>query len=125
MPKTSQVTIYKMDIHFKGRHKLTCNDKHVIYMIDFRKYLVQYIGSTIQPFKLRSNAWRSDINLNLKVDKVIAHFNRNRHILTRDFKMIPIENVFGCENTLRMRERMYIDRFNLTTDGLNSNASFL
>ena len=52
---------------------------------------------------------------------MIAQFNRKGHIITRDYKMSPIEKIFGCEDTLQMRERMYIDRFNLKTEGLNSN----
>ena len=40
--------------------------------------------------------------------------------MERDFRMIPIEKVYGDKDTLRIRERMYIDNYGLLESGLNS-----
>ena len=58
--------------------------------------------------------------INKKHSQVIEHFNIKGHALERDFRMIAIEKVFGDRDTLRIRERMYMDKYNLLESGLNS-----
>ena len=97
----------------KIQSKLSCLDKNVIYIIECRRCIVQYGGSTEQQYRLRCDQWRSDIRLNKKQSQVIEHFNIKGHALERDFRMIAIEKVFGDRDTLRIRERMYMDKYNL------------
>ena len=95
----------------------------VIYVIECRRCLIQYGGSTEQQYKLRCNQWRSDIRINIKSGDVIEHFNSKGHKLERDFRMVPIEKVHGDLLTLKIRERMYIDLYDLIESGMNSNRT--
>ena len=120
---TKSVHIYNTNRECVIKQILTCEDNNVIYLIECRKCMSQYIGSTIQKYKLRQNGWRSDISLNTKTDYVVKHFNQRGHCLERDFRMVPLEKVYGNEEILRARERMYIDNFGLIDVGLNSNRT--
>ena len=100
--------------------KLCCLDKNVVYVIECERCLIQYGGSTEQKYRLRCDQWRSDININSKLGQVIEHFNAKGHVLKRDFRMIPIERVHGDRDTLRIRERYYIDKYGLLESGLNT-----
>ena len=99
---------------------LCCADSNVVYIIECRRCLTQYGGSTEQKYKLRCNQWRSDIKINSKLSQVIEYFNTKGHVLTRDFRMMPIEKVFGDRDTLRIRERYYNDKYGLIESGMNS-----
>ena len=114
------IRFHHTNSQFKITNNITCKDSNVIYTIECRKCKVESVGSTITTFRARSRGWRSDINLNKKIDKVISHFNRKDPVFDRDFRMTPFEKVFGNEDNLRIRERMYIDRYDLIDNGLNT-----
>ena len=117
----------RKSVHFYSQNrnmtisaKLCCLDKNVVYVIECERCLIQYGGSTEQKYRLRCDQWRSDININSKLGQVIEHFNSKGHVLKRDFRMIPIERVHGDRDTLRIRERYYIDKYGLLESGLNT-----
>ena len=89
---------YKKD-KFMVKHKLKCTDNNVIYVIDCLKCLISYMGSIEGTFKDRATQWRSDIGLNTKTDKVVAHFNTKGHSLSLHFQMVPVEKVYGDSDT--------------------------
>ena len=120
MTSRKEFHFYVQNSNMKIQSKLSCLDKNVIYIIECRRCIVQYGGSTEQQYRLRCDQWRSDIRLNKKQSQVIEHFNIKGHALERDFRMIAIEKVFGDRDTLRIRERMYMDKYNLLESGLNS-----
>ena len=108
---------------FMVKHKLKCTDKNVIYVIDCLKCLIQYMCSIEGTFKDRATQWRSDIGLNTKTDKVVAHFNTKGHSLSLHFQMVPVEKVYGDSDTRKIRERMYVDYYDLIEHGLNTNRT--
>ena len=59
------------------------------------------------------------MEINSKLSQVIEHFNSKGHVVTRDFRMIPIEKVHGDRDTLRIRERYYNDKYGLLESGMN------
>ena len=65
----------------------------------------------------------SQAAINSKLGQVIEHFNSKGHVLKRDFRMIPIERVHGERDTLRIRERHYIDKYGLLESGLNTKST--
>ena len=50
----------------------------------------------------------------------ISHFNQKDHSIKNDFRMTAMEKVYGSTDILRLRERMYIDYFELIEHGLNT-----
>ena len=89
-------------------------------MIECLKCQLHSIGSSVTTLKQRNSDWRSDIKINNKIDKVISHSNQNDHNISRDFRMTAMEKVYGSIDILRLRERMYIDHFDLIEHGLNT-----
>ena len=102
------------------RSRICCLDTNVIYIIECRRCLLQYGGSTEQKYRLRCDQWRSDIKINSKLSQVIEHFNSKGHEVKRDFRMMPIEKVHGDRDTLRIRERYYNDKYGLLESGMNT-----
>ena len=87
------------------------------------KCKIQYFDSTDGKFKLRANKWRSAIALGTDNNKVVRHFNHTPHSFSLDFRMIAVEKVYGSLDTLRIRERMYTDKYDLVENGMNSNRT--
>ena len=54
------------------------------------------------------------------MDKVISHLILKDHSIKKDFRMTAMEKVYGSTDILRLRERMYIDYFELIEHGLNT-----
>ena len=46
---------YSMNFNFK------CNSSNIVYLITCKKWLLQYVGSTIRKFRLRFNNHKSKI----------------------------------------------------------------
>ena len=95
-------------------------DDNIIYIIECVKCGIQYVGSSVQKYRHRCDQWRSDIKLNKKSGQVIEHFNTRGHDISKHFRKIPIEKVFGDEDILHIRERMYMDSYGLLESGLNT-----
>ena len=119
-PEVTYIRIHHKDDYINIRNKITCLTRNTIYIIECVRCLDQYAGSTCQPFRLRCDQWRSDININKKSGDVIQHFNMKGHDISTHFRMTPIEIVYGDEDTLRIRERMYIDTYGLLESGMNT-----
>ena len=85
----------------------------VFYVIECRRCLTQYGGSTGHIHELRGNQWRSGINENHKSGQVIEHLNKKGYVLQRDFRMIPTEKVYGDSDALKIRKRVYSDLYGL------------
>ena len=115
-----EVHFYSQNRDMKLRSRLCCLDSNVVYIIECRRCLLQYGGSTEQKYRLRCNQWRSDIKINSKMSQVIEHFNSKNHEVQRDFRMMPIEKVYGDRDTLRIRERYYNDKYGLLESGMNT-----
>ena len=115
----TSVHFYSQNRNMTLNSRLCCVDMNVIYIIECRRCLIQYGGSTEQKYRLRCDQWRSDIKINSKLSQVIEHFNSKGHVVTRDFRMIPIEKVHGDRDTLRIRERYYNDKYGLLESGMN------
>ena len=120
---TKNIFMFSQNMSHKIKSRITCTTDMVIYVIECRRCLIQYGGSTEQVYKLRCNQWRSDIKINSKSGQVIEHFNTKGHDLEKDFRMIPIEKVYGDSDTLKIRERMYNDLYGLLESGLNTNRT--
>ena len=115
-----EVHFYSQNRDMKLRSRLCCLDSNVVYIIECRRCLLQYGGSTEQKYRLRCDQWRSDIKINSKMSQVIEHFNSKNHEVQRDFRMMPIEKVYGDRDTLRIRERYYNDKYGLLESGMNT-----
>lgn len=119
-PTTNKIKLHYKNLDFDIKSHITCKMSNIIYVIECNKCKLQSVGSTTTTFRQRSSGWRSDIKINVKVDKVISHFNLISHNIETNFKMTPLELVHGNEDILRLRERMYIDKFDLIGHGLNT-----
>ena len=120
LSRTDTLRFHHKQEDFQIKSNVTCKDSNVIYMIECLKCQLQSIGSSITTLRQRNSGWRSDIKINTKIDKVISHFNRKDHNISRDFRMTAMEKVYGNIDILRLRERMYIDHFDLIEHGLNT-----
>ena len=112
---------------FMITQKLSCDSTNVLYVIDCLKCKVQYLGKTTGSLKLRANKWRSDIlkanKGQEKTKKVIKHFNDTPHSFARDFRIFAVEKLYGSKEAVRIRETMYIEKFDLIENGLNTNRT--
>ena len=120
LPRTDTLKFHYKQEDFKIKSNVTCKDSNIIYVIECLKCNLESIGLSITTFRQRSSGWRSDIKINTKVDKVISHFNLKDHSIKKDFRMTAMEKVYGSTDILRLRERMYIDYFELIEHGLNT-----
>ena len=109
---------------FKINQRLSCESYSVIYVIDCLKCNVQYLGSSVDKMKLTANKWRSDILQGVEGEetkKLVSHFNATPHNISRDLRIIAVEEVSGSEDALKLKEAMYIKKFDLIKNGLNKN----
>ena len=120
LQETDKIKFHHKNVIFEIKSRITCVKTNFIYAIECTKCKLQSVGSSITTFRQRSSGWRSDIKINKKEDKVISHFNTTNHSLDKHFRMTPFELVFGNEDVLRTRETMYINKFDLIENGLNT-----
>jgi len=103
---------------FEIRQRITCTDINLIYVVECAKCLAQYVGKTKGAFKTRMNAHRSSIGKG--TSSLGQHFEGPGHT-SRDFTCFAIEIVRGGDIfTLGARERLWIDRLDTVSRGLNS-----
>ena len=113
---SSIVTSNTTKFSFKIRENLTCNDNHLIYLIECRECCKQYIGQTKRSLRRRIYEHVNDIrNHPKRPTSVSAHFNTS--CMRDDLKITPI---FKCpvfedeEKTTRTRleiEQYFISAF--------------
>mgnify|MGYP000492246596 FL=1 len=100
---------------------ITCTNSNIIYVVECRKCGRQYVGKTVNTFKARMNSHRSAIGKSTSA--LAKHFESTGHS-SRDFMAYAIEIVVGGDVfTLGARERMWIDRLDTISRGLNSNRT--
>ena len=56
--KTFSSTVTKKE--YKINHKFNCNDKYVIYLLMCSKCMLQYVGKTVDGFRLRWNNYKKN-----------------------------------------------------------------
>ena len=78
------------------RPKVNCKNKYVIYLLEFLKCKLQYIGKSETQVNLRINNHRKDANKSSSIP-VCLHFNNTSHNLNRDAKFIIIEQLKSFE----------------------------
>ena len=100
---------------------ITCTATNIIYVVECRKCGKQYVGKTTNSFKSRMSAHRSAIGRS--ASSLARHFEGPGHS-SSDFLAFAIEKVIGGDVfTLGARERMWIDRLDTISRGLNTNRT--
>ena len=102
---------------FKLTQQLTCSDQNVIYIIQCKRCLAQYVGKTSGAFKTRINQHRNSIGKSSS--GVARHFEQTGHKVD-DFSAFVIERVAGDAFVLGVRERFWIDTLDVICVGMNS-----
>jgi len=106
---------------FDITQNISCNDANLIYVVECRKCSKQYVGKTTSAFKTRMNAHRSAIGKS--GTSLARHFESAGHS-SQDFFAYGIEIVVGRDPfILGARERMWIDRLDTISRGLNCNRT--
>ena len=124
----SRVTGRDFIINFR----LNCNSDHVVYLLSCAKCEMQYIGSTINKFRIRFNNHKSRLNAHrglsadskAKDDIVYKHFNQSDHNGLDEVRIQLIDKCSG-EQQLREREAQWAYRpRSIYPQGLNSDDFF-
>ena len=111
---------------------LNCNSDHVVYLLSCAKCEMQYIGSTINKFRIRFNNHKSRLNAHrglsadskAKDDIVYKHFNQSDHNGLDEVRIQLIDKCSG-EQQLRKREAQWAYRLrSIYPRGLNSDDFF-
>ena len=90
----------------KTRSTFTCKTRNLVYLIQCRKFGLQYVGETANPLHIRMNGHRSDIHTQ-KTDKpVAAHFNLPDHTLD-DLQVMGIEKIHNNDTEWRKHRESY------------------
>ncbi|XP_019614385.1 PREDICTED: uncharacterized protein LOC109462296 [Branchiostoma belcheri] len=86
------------------RTHINCQSKNIVYLIQCKKYGVQYVGETKQTLANRLNSHRSAINTCTKKDTpVSAHFNQTHSM--GDLEILGIERLCYTGNEDLTRQR--------------------
>ena len=113
-------------------YKLDCNSDNVVYLISCKVCGLQYVGSTVTPFRFRFNNHKSRINTHVKSsrnykemdDLIYKHFCSNGHHGVSNVEVMLIDRVTN-EEKLREKEGQWAYRLKtLAPDGLNANDFF-
>ena len=96
---------------------LDCNSKCVVYKLQCKTCNSQYIGSTITPFRLRFNNYKSQFRSFLRGNStpqahLFAHFSQGDHNGMEDWSFQIIDK---SNNTKQLREREAFWQFKLDT----------
>ena len=109
-----------------------CNSDHVIYLISCARCAMQYVGSTINKFRIRFNNHKSRLNSHVKLtaenrvkdDIIYKHFNQPDHRGLKDVR-IQLVDKGSNERSLREREAQWAYRLRtIYPSGLNSDDFF-
>ena len=88
-------------------HQVNCKGDFVIYLLDCKKYHIQYVGKGETDFNLRLNKHRKDA---WKADVILAshHFAIKDHIFNIDASFIIIEQI--QKSTLSGARKIYYNK---------------
>ena len=112
--KTNIFKNYKTGKTCKIFHQLTCKNKSIIYLLQYRICFTQYVGKSETSFNLRLNNHRKDSK---KKDAIFVctHFQKWNHNFQQDAKLVLIEQITRKYNTheelrliLKKRESFWI-----------------
>ena len=93
---------------FKLRQNLNCNSSNIIYLIQCKECVKQYIGQTKRSLRLRTNNNRADI-VNNRRTTIANHFN-TAPCSIEDFQITPI---FQCHKFINDEERTTATRLEI------------
>ena len=108
-------------------HKLTCKSQYVIYLMEWILCKIQYVGKFENPFNLRQNNCRKDVN-NPKAIPACNHFKIHGHNFMKHAKFTLIKQLMEISNVskdiirprLKRREDFWIIKLKtLAPKGLN------
>jgi hypothetical protein len=92
LPSQSTFTSFQNKSKFQIQSKLDCDSENVIYLISCKLCQKQYVGETKNRLRCRATRHLSDIRLE-EDTHVAEHFNLPDHLVTRDFEIMPIEQL--------------------------------
>ena len=78
-------------------HKLTCKSQYAIYLMEYILCKIQYIGKSKNPFNLRLNNHRKDVN-NPKAIPTCNNFKIHGHSFMKHAKFTLIEQLTKISN---------------------------
>ena len=112
---------------FKIDKFITCKTRNVIYICECARCGLQSVGKTSQTLQARGGQHRRAVDKgtekNSHTAKMYEHFQKRGHSVS-DMRFFAIEAVQGRfkndEDTLSVRERVWIDRLQTINYGLNT-----
>ena len=93
------------------KSNLTCDTKNLIYMIQCNRCNLQYIGETKRRLKDRINEHRRTIdnpNTKSKPTTAAEHFLSFPNHTANDMQLIPIENIFSNQDSIRKAKEAFL-----------------
>ena len=106
-------------INFSARVSANCKTSNIVYLIQCRKYKIQYVGETENPLHLRMNGYGSDYYQRLPDKPVAKHFYDTPGHMFEDVSVMIIEQLRLAGRTRRKYREGYYTLRTLTPDGLN------
>lgn len=102
-----------------------CNSENVIYLVQCKTCLIQYIGETGTSIRKRMNLHKSHIRRHVN-GPVSRHFNSVGHKGLSDFNFIVLQGGFRSARDRKNKESEFIYKFNtLEPKGLNNSKGLL
>ena len=130
LKETSKFSSIKTGKIYPIKQAVNCNSDKVIYLVTCKKCMIQYVGSTNTPFKVRFRNHKSSMITNKITCEVAKHYNSIPHNLD-NFEFVVIEqinnnsNVHNIDELLLTREAYWCAQlFTLKPFGLNKRAEF-
>ena len=107
-------------------HQVNCKSDFVLYLLEYKKCHIQYVGKAETDFNLRLNNHRKDV---CKADAIPAsrHFAMKSHVFNRNASFIIIKQIRKSnlsretkKNLLKQRQNFWILKLEtLKPEGLN------
>lgn len=119
------VTSTANNFTWKINDTFNCNSENVIYLIQCKKCLIQYIGETGTSVRKRMNLHKTHIRT-LVPGPVSRHLNSANHKGISDFSFIILQGNFRTTRDRKQKESQFIHKFNtLEPKGLNKSKGML
>ena len=113
-------------------HRLDCNSRNVVYLINCKVCGLQYVGSTTTKFRLRFNNHKSRLRAHSKMsaankgkdDTIYKHFHSDEHHGLRDIEIHLIDKVNEKDNLLAKEGQWAYRLRSVRPEGLNESDFF-
>ena len=113
-------------------HRLDCNSRNVVYLINCKVCGLQYVGSTTTKFRLRFNNHKSRLRAHSKMsaankgkdDTIYKHFHSDEHQGLRDIEVHLIDKVNEKDNLLAKEGQWAYRLRSVRPEGLNESDFF-